>query len=1534
MALFDFSPLFEYFAIIGYNPACGLRQEKITKFDEGITVQKSPLEAIYESKIIAHFPKERPNKPFAPEIALLALPTGVHLYTEQNLPSNPSFHSFVLIREDGTRLYGCSLIFYEELRSNDLRQQIFDAQLTYLHEFASSPSTSSKNYITEKTKRNCNYATQSLPRKLSISKRGDDLSNKYSKNDEEHIAYYKNPNSPLFISKCIAVMTAIPIIYSSENFLHNLWMLINDKLPKERLTFEEILQWALHQIPLPPLGASIKIAHPNFHMLVRRPAQDALPFFDYPIQTLFNYISVDKFLKLFTCFMLEKQILIISKNALTLMLVAECLSILVFPFSWQMTYCPILPHSQFEFLESPFPWLMGLCLENRTFPDEIAQSNICYLNIDSHCFEMPEDLPPFPRLQQITDQIQFLVRKFSSPIKTNAAVHSFYQKGLQFNDAIRSIFFDHFVTLFSTYENYLLNAGNDVEKSNFKRRRNARIMRESTANFDKISFFADQPGSVLPFLSAFLETQMFTSFIDSKIILTQNSSLHALNVQIFDQKIALNSNQKNPITVEHEFASDICVKSREMDTEFHISLPTPQNNGTYKYNGFVPNPDASSLECVEKFPPKIVETSSKLQKSCVGFDMGKIDSNEPKQMLIMRKNKCEIDKNEEEQNSINSAPMNLAHQNWKFVEQLLKEAKTKTKRILVAKMGKEAIHLGHGQLHLGISGVEENTMVAAFCDLLERIWSHGLRKKQGKSALWAYIIAFHEWEKRNNLNISNRSNSVDVDKSSSPESRTCITSEDNTDSPLFELISSIRKIAGTLDLPRSRDNSPCNSDPNFNSISNNNNWSQSLLRAANVICEKITATTTNASSLSNTDNLTTNEKNGQNIMKMNNATGLPPRPPLLSNSQKQRFFTPQIRRKMIDETNFSIKIDENGMDAKDTKNKTGTGYQKFICKTPLKVLNDQERLERRGRDSNRSNRIQRSLSSQPQNNFMDLASRISEDSLSRMTLSTANTETETPLKRRPRDLSNGFHHNAASFERPRNGRSLSRSRGSSPSRFYERLSRGGTVPEFYTFAPLPNSMAYDLKNIIKMTEIKTDIGFARAFVRLALERKQLYNYLKKLLSNTQLLQKNYKRYSFLRCDDEREQFLFHLLSLNAVDFFCFTNTFLTIKMRYQVMLIGSLDRFSDSLVYIVLTGSLGCTSSIFLPANSTQFTFDFKNLGILSTLRIGHSAKNTQRLTKWYLDYVLVRNCITAQTFYFQCARWFGRGIEDGALERLLVAEAIVSRSFEQEDKNDNNNKSTTSSLNSFQSPVSNAPAFLSPRKSKYDMNSATIGSQKHRKWRSPSSDRKISDCEIQSGGRSVIEATSALDQLQSLEHRTGVAINAMMKHFLSSTEQDQQTSNAKLSTLLCAEDGLLPCIDEIFAHGLIQRIFQRVYPWDYVVKVFGWFNQFFRNGESKKLTREQRSLIIYTYKMVERIGEHTAVGKEERFHLFVLLSLRDHIFSGLIPLIAWTPVTAQLYDKDAFIRLPSKLSYFAKLVGSLNEFYFEYEKSLIHGMT
>ena len=43
------------------------------------------------------------------------------------------------------------------------------------------------------------------------------------------------------------------------------------------------------------------------------------------------------------------------------------------------------------------------------------------------------------------------------------------------------------------------------------------------------------------------------------------------------------------------------------------------------------------------------------------------------------------------------------------------------------------------------------------------------------------------------------------------------------------------------------------------------------------------------------------------------------------------------------------------------------------------------------------------------------------------------------------------------------------------------------------------------RRVQEMKEIKTDIGRARAFIRLSLERKLLANHLKELLSNHELL---------------------------------------------------------------------------------------------------------------------------------------------------------------------------------------------------------------------------------------------------------------------------------------------------------------------------------------------------------------------------------------------------------------------------------------------
>lgn len=61
--------------------------------------------------------------------------------------------------------------------------------------------------------------------------------------------------------------------------------------------------------------------------------------------------------------------------------------------------------------------------------------------------------------------------------------------------------------------------------------------------------------------------------------------------------------------------------------------------------------------------------------------------------------------------------------------------------MLLEKMGTEAISLGLSG-EVSVIGVEENTMIASLCDLLEKVWSHGLTNKQGKSALWSHLLSY------------------------------------------------------------------------------------------------------------------------------------------------------------------------------------------------------------------------------------------------------------------------------------------------------------------------------------------------------------------------------------------------------------------------------------------------------------------------------------------------------------------------------------------------------------------------------------------------------------------------------------------------------------------------------------------------------------------------------------------------------------------------------------------------------------------------
>ena len=54
--------------------------------------------------------------------------------------------------------------------------------------------------------------------------------------------------------------------------------------------------------------------------------------------------------------------------------------------------------------------------------------------------------------------------------------------------------------------------------------------------FDKATFLSEQPANHLPFLSRFIETQMFASLVDTKVLSIWNEV--ETNIKFFDKRIS------------------------------------------------------------------------------------------------------------------------------------------------------------------------------------------------------------------------------------------------------------------------------------------------------------------------------------------------------------------------------------------------------------------------------------------------------------------------------------------------------------------------------------------------------------------------------------------------------------------------------------------------------------------------------------------------------------------------------------------------------------------------------------------------------------------------------------------------------------------------------------------------------------------------------------------------------------------------------------------------------------------------------------
>ncbi|KAM6144418.1 DENN domain-containing protein 5B isoform 1-T1 [Phoenicopterus ruber ruber] len=1296
----------------------------------GENFDQSPLRRTFKSKVLAHYPQNIEWNPFDQDaVNMLCMPKGLSFRTQAD-NRDPQLHSFIITREDGSRTYGFVLTFYEEVTS----KQICTAMQT-LYQMHNAEQYSSV----------CASSSCSM----------DSLASSIDEGDATSLAKLQRYNSydisrdTLYVSKCICLITPLPFMQACKKFLIQLYKAVTSQQPPP-LPLESYIHNILYEVPLPPPGRSLKFYGVYEPIICQRPGPNELPLSDYPLREVFELLGLENLVQVFTCVLLEMQILLYSQDYQRLMTVAEGITTLLFPFQWQHVYVPILPASLLHFLDAPVPYLMGLQSKEGTDRSKLElpqEANLCFVDIDNHFIELPEEFPQFPNKLEFIQEISEVLLQFGIPpegnlhcsdsatklknlvlsdlvndkkngnipgnalnmyelLKGNETIARLQAlakrtgvtmekmtitaplvekekdgklpceevelRDYKLNVQLREVFANRFTQMFADYEAFVIQAAPDMESW--------LTNREQMQNFDKASFLSDQPEPYLPFLSHFIETQMFATFIDNKIISQWEEKDPFLRV--FDSRIekirlynvrapALRTSnyqkcstlkEAGRLSIQRLVLVDIVapephflscekqptdtqsIEQRLMKidhTAIHPHL-LDMKIGQGKYEqGFFPKLQSDVLATGPTNNNRWASRSTTTQRrkdrlrqhsEHIGLDN---DLREPSEELLLRQNsmafwewdqgpppparppkksfsECclkymqearSLGKNLRQPKLSDLSPAVIAQTNWKFVEGLLKECRMKTKRMLVEKMGHEAVELGHGEAN--ITGLEENTLIASLCDLLERIWSHGLQIKQGKSALWSHLLQYQEREEK----------------------------------------------------------------------------------------------------------------------------------------------------------------------------------QEHSAESPVAVG-----TERRKSDT------------------------------------------------------------------------------------------GITLPT------LRVSLIQDMRHVQNMSEIKTDVGRARAWIRLSLEKKLLSQHLKQLLSNQALAKKLYKRYAFLRCEEEREQFLYHLLSLNAVDYFCFTSVFTTIMIPYRSVIIP-IKKLSNAITtsnpWICVSGELGDTGVMQIPKNHLEMTFECQNLGKLTTVQIGHD--NSGLLAKWLVDCVMVRNEITGHTYKFPCGRWLGKGVDDGSLERILIGELVSSTSDEELGKQ-----------------------------------CRTPPQQK-----SPTTARRLSITSL--------TGKNTKPNAGQIQEGIGEAVNNIVKHF-----HKPEKERGSLTILLCGENGLVAALEQVFHHGFKSaRIFHKnVFIWDFIEKAVAYFETSDQIGDNEEALLLQRSSCKTFCHYVNAINTAPRnIGKDGKFQILVCLGTRDHFLSQWIPLLAECPPITRMYEENALLRDRMTVNSLIRVLQTLQDFNIILEGSLIKGV-
>ena len=159
----------QYFIVCGLDLNFGLEPDESQSGLEGVGgggQECNPLERSYKPRVLQHYPDITKWSHFNPEaLSRLCLPQGLRFCTQTERDSfPPSFHPFILTKEDGSKSCGFSLVFMEEVTDMNICHALHTLQKMYSTEAECGTIKRADRVRPNSATRPNNIRSRSLPR--------------------------------------------------------------------------------------------------------------------------------------------------------------------------------------------------------------------------------------------------------------------------------------------------------------------------------------------------------------------------------------------------------------------------------------------------------------------------------------------------------------------------------------------------------------------------------------------------------------------------------------------------------------------------------------------------------------------------------------------------------------------------------------------------------------------------------------------------------------------------------------------------------------------------------------------------------------------------------------------------------------------------------------------------------------------------------------------------------------------------------------------------------------------------------------------------------------------------------------------------------------------------------------------------------------------------------------------------------------------------------------------------------------------------